>query len=69
MPSLSFVSDCFRQEASKIEINNQLPDIETRMLSLFETKIIPLIESVVEKYLEKKLNENKKSPVLVNEDN
>jgi hypothetical protein len=50
------VSSCMTstEESVQIEIKNELPDLEKKMIIIIEDKIVPLIEKVVCDYIDKR---------------
>ena len=42
------------EESIEIQIKNELPDLEKKVMELIESKIVPLIEKVVVDYIEKR---------------
>jgi hypothetical protein len=42
------------EESVEIQIKNELPDLEQKMIGIIETKIVPLIEKVVCDYIDKR---------------
>ena len=63
-------SSCFEsvQESIELEIHNEIPNFEERVMKLIENKLVPLIEKVVLDYIEKRFPSEIKIP-LIDKDN
>ena len=42
------------EESVEIQIKNELPDLEKKVMEIIESKIVPLIEKVVVDYIDKR---------------